>query len=68
MSDPTTQPDRDPEIAQLARDHPGYQVWRGPSGTLYARPADDHPAIVHAQHAEDLSARIRRAEIRKDNQ
>jgi hypothetical protein len=59
---PGTQPDPDPETARLAREHPGWQIWRGGiSGTYYALAADTAVA-VRAETVADLADKIRRAE------
>jgi hypothetical protein len=66
MTDPSTTPGADPQIAAFARQQPGWQVWRAASLILHARLAA-HPEVhVRGEDFADLADMIRRAEAQAE--
>ena len=63
---PTNQPDRDSELAQLAREFPGWEIWKGLSGGYYGRERGT-PESIHGETPEELGDRVRVA-LRLDGQ
>jgi hypothetical protein len=55
------QPD-DPGIRELAGRFPGWEVWRGASGLLYARRHGTRDEPVTGKDAADLAGQITQAE------
>ena len=52
----------DPGLRALAGRFPGWEVWRGASGLLYARRHGTRDEPVSGQDAHDLADRIARAQ------
>jgi hypothetical protein len=53
---------RESELAPLARRFPHWEIWRGTSGLLYARPAGTRDQPVVGEDATDLADQITRAD------
>ncbi len=56
--------DRDPALATIDRDFPGWHAWRGVlAGVVYARrPRSSPPLVVRAINTEELRRAIEAAE------
>ena len=65
VSNPSTQPDRDPELSEIARQHPGWELWRAFGGLYHGRLAADHTVKVTGEDRQDLADMIRRAESKR---
>ena len=53
---------RESGLAPIARRFPHWEIWRGTSGLLYARPAGTRDQPVAGEDATDLADQITRAE------
>jgi excisionase family DNA binding protein len=57
------QPAGEPDLGDIARDHPRWRCWQGVSGNLYARlPRSSPPIIVRAPDPASLRKEICRAD------
>jgi hypothetical protein len=61
MTSPATQNGKQPELAALAREFPGWQIWRGASRLYYARHHRDPTLKAQGQDPTDLRDQIRTA-------
>jgi hypothetical protein len=52
--------DGDPSRAELAREFPGWHIWRGVNGLWYARrPGTSPPVVLKDENTAELRAQIR---------
>jgi hypothetical protein len=52
----------EPELAAIARQHPGWECWVGVTGVRYARlPRSSPPIVVRGTDAADLARQIQAA-------
>jgi hypothetical protein len=61
MNTPATQNSKHPELAALAREFPGWEIWRGASRLYYGRHHRDPALNAHGQDPADLRNQIRKA-------
>jgi hypothetical protein len=60
---------REPTLADVQREFPSWECWRGVSGLYHARPCDaatDAATLVTGEDPMDLRNQIRRAEALRD--